>query len=129
METEVTYPIDSATDSYEADACPVLYALSIVGQKWKLPILWHLFEKEVTRYNELKRSVGNITNMMLTKSLQELERDGLVVRHQYNVIPPRVEYALTDRGKALLPTLNELYNWGKEQMEGVQETKQGDSTS
>ncbi|MDO4536424.1 MAG: helix-turn-helix domain-containing protein [Clostridium perfringens] len=100
---------------YETD-CPILYALDIVGQKWKLPIMWYLFKNESTRYNELKRSVKGITNMMLTKSLKELEERGLVIRKQYDIIPPRVEYSLTERGKALLPTLDALYDWGEEQI-------------
>lgn len=93
--------------------CPILHALEIIGQKWKLPILWYLHEKENTRYNELKRRIPGITNMMLTKSLRELEEDGLVNRVQYDTIPPKVEYSLTEEGLALLPTLNELYKWGE----------------
>ena len=95
--------------------CPIISALDIIGQKWKLPIMWYLFGKEKTRYNELKRSVTGITNIMLTKSLRELEEHNLVHRFQHNSVPPKVEYSLTERGKALLPTLNELYTWGEEQ--------------
>ncbi len=105
----------SSKNIYETE-CPVIYALNIVGQKWKLPIMWYLFKNEYTRYNDLKRQVKGITNMMLTKSLKELEEHGLVTRKKYNVIPPRVEYSLTDRGKALLPTLDALYVWGEEQI-------------
>ncbi|MBU5336593.1 winged helix-turn-helix transcriptional regulator [Intestinibacter bartlettii] len=99
---------------YDSD-CPVLYALNIIGQKWKLPILWHLMLKDVTRYNELKRSLNGITNIMLTKCLRELEEHSLVKRVEYDTKPPKVEYSLTERGKALLPTLNGLYKWGEEQ--------------
>ncbi len=88
--------------------CSVIYALDIVGQKWKLPIMWYLLKKDATRYNELKRKVKGITNMILTKSLQDLEAHQLIVRTQYETIPPKVEYSLTERGKSLLPTLNEL---------------------
>jgi DNA-binding HxlR family transcriptional regulator len=96
--------------------CPIIYALNIIGQKWKLPIMWYLFENDVTRYNELKRKVKGITNMMLTKSLKELEEYSLITRIQHNTIPPKVEYSLTERGKALFPTLNELSKWGEEQL-------------
>ena len=96
--------------------CPLIYALEIIGQKWKLPIMWYLFENDFTRYNELKRKVKGITNMMLTKSLKELEEHNLIIRIQYETIPPKVEYSLTERGKALLPTLNELSIWGEEQL-------------
>lgn len=105
-----------SSDNVYETKCPLIYALEIIGQKWKLPILWYLFANEFTRYNELKRKVKGISNMMLTKSLKELEEEGLVVRIQYETIPPKVEYALTDRGKALLPTLNELSRWGEEQL-------------
>jgi DNA-binding HxlR family transcriptional regulator len=96
--------------------CPLIYALEIIGQKWKLPIMWYLFENDFTRYNELKRKVKGITNMMLSKSLKELEEHNLIVRIQYETIPPKVEYSLTERGKKLLPALNELSKWGEEQL-------------
>jgi len=104
-------------NTYEAKSkCPIIYALDIIGQKWKIPIMWHLAEQESIRYNELKRSVPGITNIMLTKSLQELEAHQLVNRVQYNAIPPKVEYSLTERGKSLLPVLNNLHVWGEEQI-------------
>jgi len=107
----VEFPIDNI---YETK-CPLIYALEIIGQKWKLPIMWYLFDNDFIRYNELKRKVKGITNMMLTKSLKELAEHNLIVRIQYETIPPKVEYALTERGKALLPALKELSIWGEEQ--------------
>lgn len=109
---DTVFPDDNI---YETQ-CPVIYALDIVGQKWKLPIMWYLLEAEPARYNELKRRIKGITNMMLTKSLKELEEHKLIVRTQYETIPPKVEYSLTERGKELLPALNELNKWGKEQL-------------
>jgi len=103
-------------DNIYETKCPVIYALDIVGQKWRLPIMWYLSEAEPVRYNELKRKIKGITNMMLTKSLKELEEHNLIVRTQYETIPPKVEYFLTERGKALLPALNELYKWGEKQI-------------
>ena len=97
--------------------CPILHVFRRIGGKWKLPILWHLADQETVRYNELKRSVRGVTNMMLTKCLRELEEYGLVIRQQYNEVPPRVEYSLTNRGKTLLPALEQLYAWGREQLE------------
>ncbi|OOM78376.1 putative HTH-type transcriptional regulator YybR [Clostridium puniceum] len=105
----------SGDNIYEMQ-CPVIYALDIVGQKWRLPIMWCLLELEPIRYNELKRKIKGITNMMLTKSLKELEEQNLIVRTQYETIPPKVEYSLTERGRALLPALNELKKWGEEQL-------------
>ncbi|SEJ43451.1 transcriptional regulator, HxlR family [Propionispira arboris] len=110
------YKTKSPNDNIYESNCPIIYALNVVGQKWKLPIMWRLSENETTRYNELKRSVNGITNMMLTKSLKELEEHELIVRTQYETIPPKVEYFLTQRGKSLLPSLNELYKWGEEQI-------------
>ncbi|MGI5902126.1 MAG: winged helix-turn-helix transcriptional regulator [Desulfitobacteriia bacterium] len=103
--------------SPDSDLCPLAYALRVIQGKWKLPILWVLTKNGTLRYNELKKSVDGITNMMLATSLKELEQEGLVKRVQYNVIPPRVEYSLTESGKKLLPALDELAKWGKSLME------------
>ena len=108
-------PINGLYD--DKTECPILHVFRRIGGKWKLPILWHLADKETVRYNELKRSVRGVTNMMLTKCLRELEDFGLVIRQQYNEVPPRVEYSLTNRGKTLLPALEQLYAWGREQLE------------
>lgn len=116
MEKKISYPIDETLSDVVNKKCPILHALGIVGQKWKLPILWYLHEKPVTRFNELKRRIPGITTMMLTKSLRELESCGLVNRHVYEIIPPKVEYSLTPDGLELLPTLNELYKWGLNHM-------------
>lgn len=105
------------------EICPVLYAVSILGQRWKLPILWHLADEGALRYNELKRGIPLITNIMLTQSLRELERSRLVERKNYETIPPHVEYALSERGKTLIPLLRQLHAWGQEQMEFVVENK------
>jgi DNA-binding HxlR family transcriptional regulator len=116
MNKNIGHKAKSSNDNIYESNCPIIYALNVVGQKWKLPIMWRLSENETTRYNELKRSVNGITNMMLTKSLRELEEHNLIVRTQYETIPPKVEYFLTQRGKSLLPSLNELYKWGEEQI-------------
>lgn len=96
--------------------CVILDTVELIGGKWKLPIIWHLADKGTVRYNELKRSVIGITNMMLAKSLKELEEAGIVARKQYSEIPPRVEYSLTGKGDKLVPALEALYRWGKEYM-------------
>ena len=75
------------------EICPVVYALSIIGQKWKIPILWHLGEGGTLRYSEIKHGIRGITNIMLTNSLRELEAHGLVSRKQYNEVPPHVDTA------------------------------------
>ena len=93
--------------------CPILYAMDIIGQKWKLPILWYIGEQETLRYGKLKKRVVGITATMLTKCLRELEHDGLVRRKQYNTIPPTVEYTMTPKGKTLVKSLVPLYAWAK----------------
>lgn len=97
--------------------CPVVYALSIIGSKWKIPILWHLADEGTLRYNEIKRGVRGITNIMLIQCLRELEEHGLVERHEFGTIPPKVEYSLTERGKTLMPLLYELHSCGRGQIE------------
>lgn len=101
------------------DICPVLYTMSILGQRWKLPILWHLADEGTLRYNELKRGIPLITNIMLTQSLRELESCGLVARRSLDTIPPHVEYSLTERGRTLVPILLDIHAWGRDQMELV----------
>lgn len=96
--------------------CAVIAALEIIGGKWRLPIIWELSAKESMRYNELKRHLNGITNIMLTRALQGLEEHGLVSRVEYNLIPPHVEYSLTESCKELLPALEIINQWGKRQM-------------
>ena len=93
-------------------SCPVTYALSILNGKWKLAIIWNLSQQGSIRFNELQRRLNGISNIMLSKSLQELENDKIVSRMQYNSIPPRVEYSLTDLGRSLQPVLTMLGEWG-----------------
>ena len=112
-----TKPLPQGENIYET-ACPILYAMERIGQKWKLPILWYIADSEnqTLRYRELERKVVGITSTMLTKCLRELENDELVVRTVYPTIPPAVEYALTERGKTLIPALESIYNWAAGQM-------------
>jgi len=95
------------------DECVVKYAFDVLNGKWKLHILWELANQEVIRFNELRRRLNGISNLMLSKSLQELEMDGVVSRKQYNEIPPRVEYSMTEQGKELKPILDLMEEWGK----------------
>ena len=110
-------PLPKDKNIYETD-CPILYAMEIIGQKWKLPILWYIAdaENQTLRYRELERKVVGITATMLTKCLRELEADDLVNRTHYPTIPPTVEYSLTERGKTLIPALESVYQWADGQM-------------
>ena len=111
---EKNYPIDATLSDVVNKKCPILCAMKVIGSKWKLPLIWYLHEKDATRFNELRRRIPGITHIMLTKSLRELETDGLVIRRELISEPPKVvEYSLTDFGKELIPALNELYIWGE----------------
>ena len=92
---------------------PVVNALKIIGGKWKIAILYQLNESPC-RFGELKRILHPITQQMLTKQLRELEQDGLISRRVYNVIPPKVEYSLTQFGLSLKPVIGSLCKWVSE---------------
>ncbi len=92
--------------------CPLQTALKRIGGKWKIPILCVLCSNEGIRYNELLKKVQGITNTMLASSLKDLEKDGLINRVQYNEMPIRVEYFITEKAKAVMPALQELARWG-----------------
>ena len=90
---------------------PVEFALLFIGGTWKMPILWRLREQK-KRYGELKTSLDGITHKMLSTQLKELEKDQLLKRIVYEVIPPKVEYELTALGKTAIPIIETLRNWG-----------------
>lgn len=89
--------------------------LKIISGKWKLLILWHL-KDGVKRFSDLKRSIPEVTEKMLTQQLRELERDGIIARSVQVEVPPRVEYSFTTYGESLIPVLKPLCNWGEEHL-------------
>lgn len=91
--------------------CAFEYTLELISGKWRGLILWHL-RNETKRYSELKKELGNITQKMLTQTLRTLEHDKLITRKVYPVVPPKVEYTITQRGKELIPIFQELITWG-----------------
>jgi len=93
--------------------CPFGFAIDCVSGKWKGHILWHLNKNEVLRYGEIRKLLGKVTQKMLTQSLRDLENSKLVNRKVYPVVPPKVEYTLTENGKSLIPILLQLYHWGE----------------
>ena len=93
-------------------ACPVETTLKIIGGKWNVLILRDLME-EAKRFGELKRSVGNVSQKVLTAALRELEANGLITRTVFAEVPPRVEYATTELGRSLKPVLDALRDWGE----------------
>ncbi len=99
--------------------CEKELTLAVIGGKWKMLILWHLGKEGTKRFNELRSLMPGITQKMLVNQLRELEQDHIVHREVYPIVPPKVEYSLTEQGKSLLPILESMYEWGKNYMETV----------
>ena len=95
----------------ELPACPVETTLLLISNKWKVLILRDLMKKTM-RYNELKASIGSISQKVLTSNLRAMEADGLLIRTVYPEVPPRVEYTLSEQGRSLKPILDAMWNWG-----------------
>ncbi|MBR4692023.1 MAG: helix-turn-helix transcriptional regulator [Oscillospiraceae bacterium] len=93
------------------EQCVLQAAMDSIGGKWKLPVLCSLTANGTSRYNELLHNVQGISNTMLSQTLKELERDGLVLRKEYLEVPVRVEYELSEKSKKLQPILLELIQW------------------
>ena len=96
----------------ENGRCPVTPLLLMLQGKWKTRVLYTFCIHEKMRFGEIKRELPGITNTMLTTTLRELERDGLIRREQFNEIPPHVEYSFTEMGRDLLPVFYAMTNWG-----------------
>jgi len=94
---------------------PVEFAMDRIGGTWKMPIIWRLNQK-IMRFSELKRSMSKITDKMLTTQLRELEGYGFISRKVYAVVPPKVEYSITEKGKRIIPVLETIRNFGLELM-------------
>ena len=94
--------------------CPIELTLSIVGGKWKWFILFILYKFETVRYSEIKGKLPHIADKTLSQQLKDLETSGIIHREQYNQIPPKVEYSLTGKGRTLIPMLELMYQWGKD---------------
>lgn len=93
-------------------ACPVETTLSLIGDKWKVLILRDLMPG-TKRFGELKKSIGSVSQKVLTAQLRDMESNGLITRTVYPEVPPRVEYSLTALGRSLKPILDAMWNWGE----------------
>ena len=100
------------TGRKELPACPVETTLLLISDRWKVLILRDLLTG-TKRFGELKRSMGTISQKVLTSNLRSMEADGLLVRQVYPEVPPRVEYTLTELGKSLKPVLDAMWDWGE----------------
>nr|WP_106789666.1 helix-turn-helix domain-containing protein [Massilistercora timonensis] len=103
----------SQTEKKDLPACPVETTLMLIGDKWKVLILRDLLPG-TKRFGELKKSIGTVSQKVLTAQLRDMERNGLVTRKVYPEVPPRVEYSLTELGRSLKPILDAMWDWGEE---------------
>ncbi len=103
-------------------ACPVETTLTLIGDKWKVLILRDLLPG-TKRFGQLKKSIGNVSQKVLTAQLRDMEENGLVSRRVYAEVPPRVEYSLTTLGQSLKPILDSMWNWGQAYKASVSERK------
>lgn len=95
----------------KTDSCPVAATLELIGGKYKALILWHLSDGKL-RFSQLQKLISGATPKMLTQQLRELEAQALIHRQVYPIIPPRVEYSLTELGQSLMPILVAMRDWG-----------------
>ncbi len=98
-------------EAKKENKCPVTGMLQLIGGKWK-PVILYCLRSEKRRFGEISARIPDLSRKVLTQQLKELEEDGLISRKQFNEIPPRVEYELTELGKSLAPVLNEMEKWG-----------------
>jgi DNA-binding HxlR family transcriptional regulator len=98
--------------------CPVEVTLDLIGGKYKALILWHLIDTTL-RFSEISKLIPHATPKMLTQQLRELENDNFLIRTVYPVVPPKVEYSLSEFGKSIIPILSAMCNWGKGYLDGL----------
>lgn len=115
---------DEAPSIDDLPPCPVETTAQLIGSKWRLLILRDLMEG-TKRVGELKKSVGSISQKVLTSNLRDMEEKGLVVRRVYPEVPPRVEYGLTDLGKSLAPIVDAMRAWGEGYLDRARRTSWG----
>lgn len=100
--------------------CPVEATIELIGGKYKSVILWHLTDG-IKRFGELKRLLPRATEKMLSQQLRDLESDGLIIRTVYPVVPPKVEYSLSDLGRTIIPVLDAMCSWGEGYLASLKE--------
>ncbi len=110
------------TEIQYENICPLRTTLRVIGGKWK-PLIIKQLNGEVKRFGELQKLLPDITKQMLTKNLRALEGDGMLIRKVYAVVPPKVEYRLSERGVSIIPILENLADWGRDQLEELCESK------
>ncbi|SHN02443.1 transcriptional regulator, HxlR family [Anaerosporobacter mobilis DSM 15930] len=109
-----SYREEPISEDLKEEICPLTVTQNVIAGRWKIIILWHLSQNEIIRFNELLRMLPGISKGILTRQLRELEEDKLVHREVYKVVPPKVEYSLTDQGKKFMPILEAMQVLGKD---------------
>lgn len=108
---------------HPTDNCPVRNVLCRLGDKWSMLVLITLNANGTMRFNDIHKTIADVSQRMLTVTLRSLEADGLVGRKVYAEVPPRVEYELTERGRSLIPHIEGLVDWALQQMPGIMESR------
>jgi DNA-binding HxlR family transcriptional regulator len=111
-------------NGWDMNNCPVRSVLDRFGDKWSILVMLVLGEREKLRFNELNKEITDVSQKMLTVTLRTLEADGLVSRTIYPEVPPRVEYAITDLGKSLVPHIHSLARWAVENMSTIKQSRE-----
>jgi DNA-binding HxlR family transcriptional regulator len=106
-----------------SENCPIRNILCRLGDKWSMLVLITMSTNGVMRFNDIHKSIGDISQRMLTVTLRSLEADGLVSRKIYPEVPPKVEYALTASGESLMPRLNHLVEWASENLQNIVDSR------
>ena len=107
--------IDCVLEKNEREEdCPIRRVLELLSGRWRPQIIYTLYKHPACRFGQLQKAMPRVTNAVLTTTLRELERIGIVQRTQFNEVPPHVEYSLTDKGRALLPIFYEMTVWGEQ---------------
>lgn len=109
-----SYQDESVSEETLQEICPLTVTQNVIAGRWKIVILWHLSQNEFIRFSELLKKLPGISKGILTRQLRELEEDKLIHREVYKVVPPKVEYSLTEQGKKFIPVLTAMQDWGKE---------------
>jgi DNA-binding HxlR family transcriptional regulator len=97
----------------DTDICPITQFMERIGGKWKPAIIWLLLKNGTMRFNDLEKSINGITQKVLSQQLKSLEAESIITRVSYPVVPPKVEYSLTEKGKSLFEMLQSILDWSK----------------
>lgn len=109
----INYSDCNINNNENHEMCPMILVHKLISGKWKILILWYL-SKGCLRFSELKRNLPNVTQKMLTNQLRSLEEDNLIYRNVYPVVPPKVEYGLTEIGMKIIPLLESMHKYGED---------------